>query len=53
MANSPPPVSNGTDMAVARKKRARRFTIFGIVLAVALVLGGIYWWTGRNGRIDR
>ena len=48
MADLPPPVSNGTDMAVARKKRARRFTIFGIVLAVALVLGGIYWWTGRN-----
>lgn len=48
MADSPPPVTSGADMATARRKRARRFTIFGIVLAVALVLGGVYWWSTRD-----
>jgi membrane fusion protein (multidrug efflux system) len=35
-------------MAEARRKRAKRFRIFGAVLVVAAIVGGAFWWLGRN-----
>ncbi len=35
-------------MAEARRKRAMRFRIFGGVLVVAAIVGGAFWWLGRN-----
>ena len=35
-------------MDEARRKRAKRFRIFGAVLIGAAVLGGAYWWLGHN-----
>ncbi len=40
--------ANGNDMATARAKRARRFTIFGVVLVAAAAAGGVYWWATHN-----
>jgi len=39
---------NGRDMAAARSKRARRFRIFGAVVAVAALAGVAYWWSTHN-----
>src|SRR5579862_1129430 len=42
-----PPQQSVSDGA-ARNKRGRRFLVFGLVLLVALLVGGFYWWMTRN-----
>jgi membrane fusion protein (multidrug efflux system) len=44
--NSQP--GNGVNMDEARRKRARRFRIFGSILVVVAVVGAGYWWLTRN-----